>query len=151
MESILKFAMARLCPPTLEQVGAESAYRLPADYFEPVKKEYNKRRDICYDMLSKVNGIILEKPEGAFYFIAKLPVKNAEIFAKWLLTDFSIDKKTTMIAPASGFYQTSGLGIDEIRIAYVLKEENLKIALDILIKGIEEYLKVEDQLLAKIV
>lgn len=151
MENILKFAMARLCPPTLEQVGAAAAYKLPADYFDPVREEYKKRRDICYDVLSKIDNVIINKPEGAFYMVAKLPVKNAEIFAKWMLTDFNIDNETTMVAPAAGFYQTPHLGIDEIRIAYVLKEENLKKALYILQEGLKKYITIEDSILEKMV
>lgn len=151
MENILKLAMARLCPPTLEQIGAAAAYRLPANYFDPVREEYKKRRDICYNILSSTENVVINKPEGAFYMVAKLPVKNAEIFAKWLLTDFNIDNETTMVAPASGFYQTPHLGHDEIRIAYVLKEENLKKSLNILKKGLEKYVNIEDSILEKMV
>jgi len=102
-------------------------------------------------MLKSNKDIILQQPEGAFYLIAKLPIKNGDLFAKWMLSDFSINNKTTMVAPASGFYITEGKGIDEVRIAYVLKEEDLKDALNILLKGLEKYIDIEDSLLKEIV
>lgn len=151
MQAVLKFAMARLCPPTLEEVAAEAAYKLPFSYYQTIVDEYEKRRDICYDILMKVPGIVLKKPEGAFYLVAKLPVKNSEIFAQWLLTDFRKDGKTVMVAPASGFYKTPGLGIDEVRIAYVLKEERLRDAMSIFTEALEEYKKKEESLLKKLV
>ncbi|MCX8058072.1 MAG: pyridoxal phosphate-dependent aminotransferase [Spirochaetes bacterium] len=151
MSYVLKFAMARLCPPTIEEVAAEAAYNLPSDYFEPIKKEYQRRRDICYNILKSNKNIILQQPEGAFYLIAKLPIKNCDLFARWLLSDFQINNKTTMVAPASGFYITEGKGVDEIRIAYVLKEEDLKEAMEILIKGLDQYTKLEDNLLKEII
>jgi len=151
MKYVMKFAMARLCPPTLEQVAAEAAYKLPSDYFAPVKTEYMKRRNICYQMLKQNRDIVIQEPEGAFYLIAKLPVKNGDLFAKWMLSDFNVNNKTTMVAPGSGFYITEGKGVDEVRIAYVLKEDNLKDAMDIFLQGLKKYQTIEDSLLKEIV
>ncbi len=151
MERVLKSAMARLCPPTLEMIGAEEAYKLPKEFFKPIIDEYKKRRDICYNIISKNEKILLKKPEGAFYLIAKLPVKNAELFSRWMLSDYRLNGKTTMVAPAAGFYISPSEGIDEIRIAYILKEDDLRDALHILMQGLEKYIEIEDDLLDQIV
>ncbi len=136
---ILKFAQARLCPPTLEQKAALEAYRMGVDYFEPVRKEYQKRRDILFEGLKDFPGIVMHKPQGAFYIIVKLPIKDSEHFVRWMLTDFRFENETVMVAPAQGFYCTPGKGMDEVRIAYVLKEENLKRAIKVFKAGLERY------------
>jgi aspartate aminotransferase len=149
MKTIMKFAQARLCVPTVEMIGASVLINTPKDYFAEVNNEYKKRRDIVYNALKNMPGVICEKPMGAFYVVAKLPIDDAEEFAKWMLTDFNIDNETlrgswrnnetTMIAPAEGFYATPGLGKDEARLAYVLKEEDLVKAMHILAEGIKAY------------
>ncbi|HPB47990.1 MAG TPA: aminotransferase class I/II-fold pyridoxal phosphate-dependent enzyme, partial [Exilispira sp.] len=151
MKTINKFAMARLCPPTIEQVAAEAAYKLPFSYYQTIVDEYQKRRDICYDILASVDDIVLKKPEGAFYLVVKLPVQNSDLFAQWMLSDFNKNNKTTMVAPASGFYKSPNLGFDEVRIAYVLKEEKLREALDLFIEGLNKYRKIEDKLIKSLV
>ncbi len=139
---ILKFAQARLCPPTLEQKAALAAYQMGMDYFETVREEYQKRRDILYDGLKDIPGIVMHKPSGAFYLIVRLPIKDSEHFVRWMLADFRFENETVMVAPAQGFYRTPGKGKDEIRIAYVLKEENLKRAIRVFKKGLEKYMSL---------
>jgi len=141
-QTVLKFAQARLCPPSLEQKGALAAYRMDPDYFDPVRVEYQKRRDILFNELKDFPGIVLDKPQGAFYNITKLPIKDSEHFVRWMLTDFQIDNETVMVAPAQGFYRTQGRGTDEVRIAYVLKEKYLRRALYLLKAGLEKYSKL---------
>jgi len=137
--SALKFAQARLCPPSVEQMAALAAYNMPMDYFEGVRAEYKKRRDILYDGLKDIPGIVIRKPQGAFYVIIRLPVKDVEHFAVWLLSDFSLDGRTVMIAPAPGFYSTPSLGRDEARIAYVINEHELREAIRVFKAGLEKY------------
>ena len=139
MHTVLRFAQARLCVPTIEMIGAAKLASTPKSYFEEVNAEYCKRRDLVYAALKAIPGVVCEKPTGAFYVMVKLPIDNAEEFAKWMLTDFSLEGATTMVAPGAGFYATPGLGINEIRIAYVLKEEDLKHAMHILAEGIKAY------------
>jgi aspartate aminotransferase len=141
-QSVLKFAQARLCPPTIEQHMALAAYRMGKGYFEPVQKEYELRRDILYDGLKDIPGIVIRKPQGAFYYIVRLPIKESEHFVRWMLTDFQLDNETVMVAPAQGFYRTAGKGIDEVRIAYVLKEKNLKRAITVFKTGLDEYMRL---------
>nr|WP_330389534.1 aminotransferase class I/II-fold pyridoxal phosphate-dependent enzyme [Geosporobacter ferrireducens] len=124
MKQILKLCQGRLCCPTLEQIGAVELYNVSDDYFNAVLVEYQKRRDIVFEGLSSIPGVICERPTGAFYVIAKLPVINAEEFVIWMLKDFSVDNETVMLAPAEGFYATPGLGKDEARIAYILNEDD---------------------------
>ncbi len=143
MKSVLKFAQARLCPPTLDQLAANAATKLDKSYFDGVIAEYDKRRNIVFEELQKIEGVVCEKPRGAFYFIAKLPIINAENFAKWMLAEYSIDNETVMFAPAQGFYATPGLGEDEVRLAYILNENALKKAMYIFRKGLEIYKKQE--------
>ena len=138
-QALLRFAQARLCPPSLEQKGALAAYRMPRDYFQPVKEEYQRRRDILYEGLKRIPGVVLQKPQGAFYMTVKLPIKDSEHFVGWMLTDFSLENETVMVAPASGFYSTPGKGRDEIRLAYVLKEKDLKRGLEVFRAGLEKY------------
>ena len=139
---IMKLCQGRLCVPTLEQIGAAELYKTPVSYFKEVNDEYKKRRDVLYNELMKVDGVICEKPTGAFYIVAKLPVDNAEDFVKWLLTEFRDNGETVMATPAEGFYATPGLGRDEVRLAYILKEEDLLRAGQLLKKGLEEYTKL---------
>ncbi len=138
-EAAVKFGQARLCSPTLEQVGAEAALRLGPEYFENLMAEYKRRRDVVYEGLMQIEGTVCLKPAGAFYAMAKLPVSDAEEFAKFMLTEFSIDNKTVMVAPGPGFYATSGRGVDECRIAYVLNIKSLKDAMRILKLGVEAF------------
>ena len=139
MKGITKFAQARLCPPTLEQVGAIGAYELPHDYFKEVMAEYQKRRDILYSILTSRQEIILQKPEGAFYIMAKLPIADGEIFARWLLNEFSDNNETVMIAPGEGFYKTPGRGKDEVRLAYVIETPKLERAARLLLLALDQF------------
>lgn len=139
IRQILKLCQGRLCVPTLEQIGAVELYSVPNEYFKSVHKEYQKRRDIVFNALNDIPGIICEKPTGAFYVIAKLPVVDAEEFVIWLLKDFDVDNETVMLAPAEGFYATAGLGKDEVRIAYILNENDLRKAMNILKIAVEKY------------
>ncbi len=141
-QAALKFAQARLCPPTIEQKMALAAYRMGRDYFEPVRREYQHRRDVLYEGLKDIPGIVIHRPQGAFYYIVKLPIKDCEHFVRWMLTDFELDKQTVMVAPAQGFYSTAGKGTDEVRIAYVLKEEDLKRAIEVFKAGLKNYLQL---------
>ncbi len=136
---ILKLAQGRLCVPTLEQVGATALYKTEQSYFKSVNEEYDRRRNIMMDALDNMPGVFCKKPTGAFYINAKLPVDDAEKFVAWLLTDFDLDGDTVMMAPAEGFYSTPGLGKDEVRIAYVLKEDDLKRAMKVLKTALEQY------------
>jgi aspartate aminotransferase len=141
MSTVMKFAQARLCAPTLEMIGAARLIHTSNEYFDEVNQEYQKRRDIVYNALKKIPGVICEKPMGAFYVMAKLPIDDSDEFAKWMLTDFNIDNETTMMAPGAGFYATPGLGKSEVRIAYVLKGEDLEKAMFFWAEGIKEYRK----------
>ncbi len=137
--SALKFAQARLCPPSVEQMAALAAYRMPMEYFQGVRDEYAKRREILYEGLKAIPGVVIRKPEGAFYVIVRLPIRDVEHFAVWMLEEFSLDGKTVMIAPAPGFYSTPRLGVNEARFAYVLNEHDLREALRVFRAGLERY------------
>ena len=126
MAEVMKVCQGRLCVATIEQLGAAALYDTPASYFKEVNDEYRKRRDVLYEELMKADGVICEKPMGAFYIVAKLPVENAEDFVAWTLKEFRRDNETVMCTPAEGFYSTPGLGKNEVRLAYVLKEEDLR-------------------------
>lgn len=139
MASALKFAQARLSPPSYGQIGAEAALDTPKSYFAEVKTEYIARRDFVIESLNKIDGVFCPKPSGAFYCIAKLPIDNADKFCQWLLEDFSLNSQTVMLAPATGFYSTAGAGIDEVRIAYVLKIDDLKNAIACLEAALKVY------------
>ncbi|MBQ6311102.1 MAG: pyridoxal phosphate-dependent aminotransferase [Bacteroidales bacterium] len=139
MAAIMKFAMSRLCSPTVEQIAAEAALDTPAEYFAQVKAEYIHRRDVMCDMLNKIPGVFTPKPMGAFYTIARLPVDSAENFAKWMLEEFNYNGETTMVAPAAGFYASEGRGTDEVRLAYVLKVEDIQHAIKCLEEGLKVY------------
>ena len=138
IQTALKFAQARLSPPTFGQIAGEAALLTPKSYFEDVINEYVSRRDLLVEGLNKIEGVICPKPKGAFYAIAQLPVDNADKFAQWLLEDFDFNGETLMVAPAEGFYSTKGEGFNQVRIAYVLNQESLKKA----IKCLDEALKV---------
>jgi aspartate aminotransferase len=139
IDSALKFGMARLCPPTLEQLGAEAGIDTPSEYFDEVLAEYTDRRNLMVSMLREMPGVVAPMPKGAFYLVARLPVDDADKFAQWLLTDFHVNNETVMVAPANGFYSTPGLGKDEVRIAYVLNTEDIRKSMEILAAGLKEY------------
>ena len=139
MATALKFAQARLSPPTFGQVAGEAALSTPQSYFEEVSTEYVQRRDLLIEGLNKIEGVICPKPKGAFYCIAQLPVDNADKFAQWLLEEFDHEGKTLMIAPAAGFYSTANTGINQVRIAYVLNQQALTQAIICLEKALEVY------------
>ena len=141
MNAVFRECQMRLSAPTLEMIGAAALYDLPSEYFEIARKEYDNRRKILFEELTKMDGVIVKEPEGAFYVLAKLPVKNAEEFAIWLLKDFNIDGETVMFAAGEGFYATAGLGIDEARICYSLDSKDLKKAMNILKEGLIKYRK----------
>ncbi|MCB2358296.1 pyridoxal phosphate-dependent aminotransferase [Clostridium estertheticum] len=144
MAQMIKLGQSRLCVPVIEQVAAANLINTPKSYFTEVKKEYEERRNILYKYLLKIPGVICEKPTGAFYIVAKLPIKSAEDFAKWLLTDFNYNNKTVMVAPAQGFYATKGLGINEIRLSYCLNTTALKDAMEILGIAIKKYIELNN-------
>jgi aspartate aminotransferase len=135
----LRMAQGRLSPPGLAQLAALGSRELGPEYAAGVVAEYQRRRDVLYEGLAQIPGVFLRKPEGAFYFIARLPVDDSEDFARWLLSDFSDGGATVMVAPAPGFYATPGLGQNEVRIAYVLKEEDLRIAVALLARALPAY------------
>lgn len=139
MQTAMKFAQARLSPPTYEQIASEAALETPQSYFDEVIAEYKDRRDTLIAELQKIEGVQVATPKGAFYCIAKLPVQNADDFAQWLLEEFDYNQQTVMVAPASGFYSTKGIGLDEVRIAYVLKKEDLIKAVEVLKHALETY------------
>ena len=135
----LKFGQARLCPPGLGQIVAEASLDTPIQYFEKVYKEYILRRDFIVDALNRMPGVYCPKPRGAFYTVVKLPIDDSDKFAKWLLESFSYKGQTVMVAPATGFYFTAGAGRDEVRIAYVLKIEDLRNAMETLAEALRVY------------
>ncbi len=139
MQAALKFAQARLSPPTFGQVGAEAAIDTPQSYFDNVKREYTARRNFVVDALNKIPGVFCPMPKGAFYAIARLPIDDADVFCQWLLESFSYEKQTVMLAPASGFYSTPGSGQNEVRIAYVLNLDDLNKAMICLEKALQAY------------
>ena len=139
IKAAMKFAQARLSPPTFAQIAAEEALSVEDVYFDEVISEYRSRRDTLIEELRKIDGITIAKPKGAFYCTVELPIDDAEDLAKWLLESFDIDGETLMVAPAAGFYSTPGLGISEIRLAYVLEKESLRKAVHILKEGLKAY------------
>ena len=139
MAAALKFAQARLSPPSYGQLGAEAALETPDSYFKEVKEEYTARRNYLVERLNSIEGVFCPKPSGAFYCIARLPIDNADKFCQWLLEEFEYNKQTVMLAPATGFYSTPGAGNNEVRLAYVLNREDLKNALDCLENGLKKY------------
>lgn len=143
MNLILRFGQARLSSPYMEQMAAAESVNIPDSEMDAMIDEYRKRRDIVYEALAANPKIICRKPKGAFYVIAKLPIKDANCFAAWLLTDFHHNNKTVMVAPASGFYATAGHGDDEIRLAYVINRDHLKEAMELLAMAVDRYEKIE--------
>lgn len=139
LDTAMKFAQARLSPPSFAQILAEAAVDLPENYFDATKAEYKKRRDILVKRLNAIPGVYCPNPGGAFYAMAKLPIDDADVFCQWLLESFSWNKQTVMLAPASGFYGTKGLGVNEVRLAYVLNADELNGAMDVLEKALEAY------------
>jgi len=139
MQTAMKFAQARLSPPTYAQIASEAALETPQNYFDEVIVEYKERRDILIAELQKIDGVIVSKPKGAFYCVAQLPIDDADDFAQWILEHFEDNKETVMVAPASGFYSTKGQGKNQIRIAYVLKKEDLIRSVEIIKLALEKY------------
>ncbi len=139
MATAMKFAQARLSPPTFGQIGAEAALETPKSYFDKVQKEYVERRDFLIEALNKMSGVFCPKPSGAFYCIARLPIDDADKFCQWLLESFEYEKQTVMLAPATGFYSTKGSGLNEVRLAYVLNKTDLKNAMICLEKALQVY------------
>jgi aspartate aminotransferase len=135
----LKFAQARLSPPTYAQIASEAALETPKSYFDEVQKEYVKRRDTLIGALEKIEGVKVAKPRGAFYCVVELPIDNADDFAQWLLEEFDVNGETVMVAPASGFYSSPGMGLNQIRIAYVLKQSDLLKSVNIIEQGLKTY------------
>ena len=139
MATALKYAQARLSPPTLAQIASEAALETGPDYFARVKEEYTERRDILVNGLNEIPGVSCPRPRGAFYAMAQLPVDNVERFAQWLLSTFELDNQTVMIAPAEGFYATPGMGLNQVRLAYVLKAESLRKSVAILAEALQSF------------
>jgi len=139
IKTALKFAQTRLSPPTFAQIASEAALDTPQQYFDDVIKEYQERRDTMVALLKEIPGLKVGEPKGAFYCIAELPVKNSDKFAQWLLEEFDDNGETIMVAPAGGFYSTPGVGLNQIRIAYVLKKESLIRAVELLRIALEKY------------
>ena len=135
----MKFAQARLCPPTIEQIACEAAIDSPQSYFDDVIEEYKERRNTLISELNKIDGVVVNMPKAAFYCIVQLPVDNTEEFSKWLLESYELNGETVMLAPAAGFYSTPGMGLNQVRIAYVLKKEDLIQAVHILKAAIQDY------------
>ncbi len=138
-QALLKFCQSRLAVATLDQVGAAALYSVDADYYAKAKDEYRHRRDTVVNGLRRIPGVLVEEPMGAFYVMAQLPVDDADKFQKWLLTDFADNGETVMFAPGAPFYETPGSGINEVRIAYVLEQDGLSRAMELLGKGIARY------------
>ncbi|WP_372918185.1 pyridoxal phosphate-dependent aminotransferase [Salegentibacter sp.] len=141
MKTAMKFAQARLSPPTFAQIASEAALDTPQEYFDEVIEEYTSRRNLLIEGLEKIEGVKVAKPKGAFYCIAELPIENADVFAQWLLEEFEMNNETIMVAPAAGFYSTPNTGLNQVRIAYVLKKENLIRAIEILGAALKQYNK----------
>lgn len=139
IQTALKFAQARLSPPTLAQIASEAALETPQSYFDDVINEYVERRNTLIEELQKIDGVKVAKPKGAFYCVAELPINDADAFAQWLLEKFDVNGETVMVAPAAGFYSTPGVGLNQIRIAYVLNKESLVKAVNILKKALKVY------------
>jgi aspartate aminotransferase len=139
ISTALKFAQARLSPPGLGQIAGEASIDTPPEYFREVNKEYTERRNFMVEVLNRIPGVYCPKPKGAFYTVARLPVDDSDRFAQWLLEEFEYNNQTVMVAPASGFYKTPGLGKNEVRIAYVLNIDDLKNALETLAEALKVY------------
>ena len=142
MDAALKFGQARLCPPTIEQMGAIAGYQTIEKFLDSMISEYQYRRDIVCEELAHIPGAVFTKPAGAFYIMPKLPIDDADKFAQWLLTNYSHEGATVMVAPGDGFYASPDKGKQEVRIAYVLKEADLRQAMKTLVKAVETYNKL---------
>ncbi len=138
-QALLKFCQSRLAVATIDQLGAASLYQVDQEFYQRSKEEYRRRRDVVVDRLRKIPGVVVEEPMGAFYVMASLPVDDSDKFQRWLLEEFDDAGETVMFAPGAPFYETPGSGISEVRIAYVLKKEDLERAMDLLAKGIARY------------
>jgi aspartate aminotransferase len=143
LAAALKFGQARLSPNSLGQIAGENLFDLGKDYYDGIIVEYQKRRDAMVELLNKIPGVVCPNPGGAFYAVASLPVKDTDVFCQWMLESFSYKNSTVMMAPASGFYSTSGSGKNQVRIAYVLNTEDLKAAIECLEAGLKEYAKTQ--------
>jgi len=141
ISTAMKFAQARLSPPTFAQIASEAALETPQSYFDEVIVEYKDRRDTLIAELRKLDGVKVATPKGAFYCVVELPVDDADNFAQWILEDFNLNNQTVMVAPAAGFYSTKGIGTNQVRIAYVLKKEDLIKSVEILKVALETYNK----------
>ena len=139
IKTVLKFAQSRLSPPTYAQIASEAALETPQSYFEEINAKYVSRRDLLISELRKIDGLKVANPKGAFYCVVELPIEDASDFAQWMLEKFNVENETIMVAPAEGFYSTEGLGKNQIRIAYVLNEKDLKTSTQILKKALEKY------------
>ena len=139
LDAVMKFAQARLSPPSFAQIAGEAAIDLPADYFDTTKAEYKKRRDLIVKRLNEMEGVFCPNPGGAFYAMAQLPIDDSDIFCQWLLEEFSYEGQTVMLAPATGFYGTPGLGKKEVRLAYVLNINDIESAMDCLAQALKVY------------
>jgi aspartate aminotransferase len=139
IKTVLKFAQSRLSPPTYAQIASEAALETPQSYFEEINEKYVSRRDLLIYELRKIDGLKVATPKGAFYCVVELPVDDASDFARWMLEKFNLDNETIMVAPAEGFYSTEGLGKNQIRIAYVLNEKDLKTSVHILKQALGKY------------
>jgi aspartate aminotransferase len=139
LDTVLKFAQARLSPPSFAQIAGEAAVDLPSNYFDTTKAEYRSRRDLIVQRLNAMHGVFCPNPGGAFYAMAKLPIDDSDIFCQWLLEEFSYNNTTVMLAPATGFYGTLGLGMQEVRIAYVLNKTDIAAAMDCLEAALKVY------------
>ena len=139
VDTVMKFAQARLCPPSFAQMAGEAALDLPADYFDQTKAEYKSRRDLIVNRLNAMDGVYCPMPSGAFYAIVALPIDDANKFCQWLLESFSYKGATVMLAPGTGFYATPGLGKNQVRVAYVLNKEDINAAMDCLQEALKVY------------
>ncbi|HEX3025014.1 MAG TPA: pyridoxal phosphate-dependent aminotransferase, partial [Chitinophagaceae bacterium] len=139
LDAVMKFAQARLSPPSFAQIAGEAGIDLPANYFDITRAEYKSRRDLIVKRLNAMDGVFCPNPGGAFYAMAKLPIDDADIFCQWLLEDFNYNNETVMLAPATGFYGTAGLGKQEVRLAYVLNKDDINNAMDCLEKALKIY------------
>jgi aspartate aminotransferase len=139
LDATMKFAQARLSPPSFAQILGEAAVDLPDNYFDTTKAEYKLRRDTIVSRLNKIPGVFCPNPGGAFYCMAKLPIDDSDKFCQWLLESFSHNNQTVMLAPATGFYSTAGLGKNEVRLAYVINVTAINAAMDCLEKALEDY------------
>jgi aspartate aminotransferase len=139
LDAVMKFAQARLSPPSFAQIAGEAAIDLPADYFNTTKAEYKSRRDLIVKRLNAMPGVFCPNPGGAFYAMAKLPIDDSDKFCQWLLESFDYNGATVMLAPATGFYGTPGLGKQEVRLAYVLNREAIDVAMNCLEKALDQY------------